>query len=109
MTLVYFISIFVDTLAIGFHMTPLLIPNFATWSMVLSLMMIIDTFLKFFVALRANAAANQENEEEEEEEKSQHINAKVGPEEPESGEQDIRKQLSIRQKQLQEMNQRATE
>ena len=50
MTLVYLVSIFQDTLTIGFHLDPLLIPWICTTQSMLSVLMLIDIFVKFFVA-----------------------------------------------------------
>ena len=64
-TLVYSVSIFIDTLVIGFHLTPLLVPALQTWTSVFSIMMVLDVFLKFFVAIRSNSADFVETEQEE--------------------------------------------
>ena len=50
MTLVYLLSIFQDTLTLGFHLDPLLDPWVSISQSALSALMIIDIVVKFFVA-----------------------------------------------------------
>ena len=52
MTMVYLISIIIDTLILGFHLRLLLIPSFNMWQMIFSAVMIVDIILRFFVAIR---------------------------------------------------------
>lgn len=66
-TLIYSISLFMDTIVIGFHMTPLLVPDLQNATTIFSAVMIVDVVLKFFVAFRANSALNVGSEDEEEE------------------------------------------
>ena len=66
-TIIYSVSIFIDTIVIGFHMTPLLVPDLQNTTTVFSAVMIIDVLIKFFVAFRANSANMAVSEDEEEE------------------------------------------
>jgi hypothetical protein len=67
MTVVYLISIFMDTLILGFHLTPLLDPRVNLWSTFFGFLMVVDIILKFFVAFRASqSSVNAEDEVKEE-------------------------------------------
>ena len=54
MAVIYLISIFMDTLIIGFHLYPLLTPSVSKASSSLSSIMLVDVILKFFLAFKAN-------------------------------------------------------
>lgn len=73
-TLSYFISIFIDTLVLGFHLRPLLDADLQTCTTVFSATMVIDVVLKFFVAFRQNSAL-VEIEDTDEEKKNAQIGA----------------------------------
>ena len=55
-TLVYLVSIFMDSLIIGFHLNLLTHGDITTLNSLLSTVMLIDIILKFFVAFRSNMA-----------------------------------------------------
>ena len=56
MTIIYLLSIFLDSLVLAFHLHPLTNPGLQNWSTVFTIFMIIDIIVKFFVAIRPNTA-----------------------------------------------------
>ena len=54
-TFIYLGSIFIDTLVIGFHLKPLLVPQVQTATTLFSAVMVLDVGLKFFVAYRSSS------------------------------------------------------
>ena len=64
MAVIYLVSIFMDTLIIGFHLHPLLDPSICNWNTSLSFLMLFDVFLKFFISYPATSINGEEEEDE---------------------------------------------
>ena len=79
-TLVYLVSIFMDSLIIGFHLHPLLVPSITTANSILSAVMVFDIILKFFVAYSSNMTESlgDQDSDDDDEVLNTHIDNKVG-------------------------------
>ena len=67
MTSVYLVSIFIDTLIIGFHLHPLLTPSIVTTQSIAGALMLIDIIVKFFVGFRSQQQGLDEDSDDEDE------------------------------------------
>ena len=60
-TIFYLISIILDSLIIGFHLTPLLTPKITTMNTIISFLMLTDIILKFFIGIKAKSMVEKED------------------------------------------------
>ena len=106
MSLIYLLSIIIDSLIIGFDLRILVLPKLNVMQSIFSFLMMVDIALKFFVALEASTTDLNQGEEEEdvEEEALSKATAKVAQAVPEDEEDDAG--LTRKQRQELEWNRR---
>ena len=111
MTFLYLLAIIMDTLIIGFHLRVLKIPEINVWQSIFSFIMIIDIFLKFFVAQRSLVSdqTDQDTDDEEENEAFRRASAKVTQDLVDKEEEEEGAGLTKKQRQQLEMNRRSAE
>ena len=79
MTLVYLVAIILDSFIMSFHLQPLKEPDINFWQTLFSFLMVIDIFLKFFIAfISTKQSSDEESSDEDGEDNNHYQNRKVG-------------------------------
>jgi len=78
MTMVYLVAIILDSFIMSFHLQPLREPDINFWQTLFSFLMVIDIFLKFFIAFISTKQSTDEGSSDEEDlDRSHLVTAKV--------------------------------